>query len=131
MDWEPTLSNSRQRRAKWVDEVEMKKRREEKRSISLLRLARTTSFLRYCIFLPAQRPPKEGPRVQKSQQIFGECRAGGRGKSLAPGENHRQEQTGKGVVTEFNAVKKKKKWTSFRTFSHPHRGGSMYIMPLH
>ena len=66
MDWEPTLSKLRQRRAKWVDAAEIAKRREEKRCI---RCGSPAHFLRQCVFLPAVRPGNPTPRVESLRQL--------------------------------------------------------------
>lgn len=60
-DWEPALSQLRQRRAKWVGDEEIAKRRRERRCV---RCGVSGHFIRDCIFQPARRPNTPCPQVQ-------------------------------------------------------------------
>ena len=66
MDWEPTLSKLRQRRARWVDAAEIAKRRQEKRCV---RCGSPGHFVRDCIFQPPTRPRQQEPNPQVQNMV--------------------------------------------------------------
>ena len=70
MDWEPTVSQLRERRAKWVDEREIAKRRRENRCI---RCGSSDHYLKNCIFKPARRPGGRDPRVNNIGKLLEEA----------------------------------------------------------
>jgi hypothetical protein len=62
MDWEPSTSRAQQKRAKWVSQDELDKRRREKRCLR----CGAKHWVNQCPFLPAIRPKSSQPKPQAS-----------------------------------------------------------------